>query len=413
MLYAKKDLKAQRSMLKTLQHRATASFLPDLVTSRPTTKFNRECGGLPGIGHPYWQTARAHNYAGSFPPQLSPEIQKIDENPTEAQIQETLAILKHMWQPEPGIAKFSPMWVASRVQSFEDQSLLYIPVKSLRAHQFQDGTDNPRQRLVKLFHGTREQNVSSILRQGLQCSPVSHGAIGVWLNASLNAALTWTPTCVDLLPALAIEIQTEPQSIHQNRAISAGSTNRYIAKPGANMLPPLEITGLWIGVPTWNRLAWYAALRKQFSRILQFCWTLELDHTLTGSKDNIERLADRLHKTVAQKLAYGVAVDFRNTEVGTHTGPEFQAVIQLSVPITEILWTLQLDSLNHRQKNLQQFEFHKLPQPFQKFLISRWPNICEFTGLSGHTQLSGWCIGPTVWIHKIGATLSSSSALCR
>jgi hypothetical protein len=98
MLNAKQDLATQRRIHSTLRRRATDAFLPNLVTSRPSAKSNSTTfGGLPGVGHPYWQTARAHNYAGSFPPHLTSDIQRAEQNPNDAQIRVTLAFLKQMW----------------------------------------------------------------------------------------------------------------------------------------------------------------------------------------------------------------------------------------------------------------------------------------------------------------------------
>ena len=249
----------------TLHNRFQSQFLPALPTSRTSGFTRREFGGLPGIGHPYWKTARAHAESGGIPPSLHLEISSKANDPSDVQISQTLQILREEWTSVPNVSLFSPLWIAARVFQVNSQNpptcLLCIPVKAKEPRYYQNG--KPFISGFTSYHGTREQLIRNILHQGLLASPPSHEQIGVWTSARREAALNWTPTAFDLLPTLALELESHPEAVFTNSKVQSGDPDRFVIRPEVfEARPALRIKAIWMGIPSWNRMSWHVTIKK-------------------------------------------------------------------------------------------------------------------------------------------------------
>ena len=196
-------LKHSPASIETLRTRATAEFLPNLVTSRSSNSGLRNFKDripLPGLGAEYWRNTRAHLFCGAMPSKFSKALIKPAHSVEAVHIKDYLEKLFPFWSIQAGSPKSKVSWEEAELEVEEKMfPLLRLPVKPFEQGRYQNGT-KLRRGNVTVFHGTRESTVVSILTTGIHPSPCSHGAIGIWVNYSLPEALNWTPTVVDLAP---------------------------------------------------------------------------------------------------------------------------------------------------------------------------------------------------------------------
>ena len=256
--------------METLAKRFKTGYLPDLATSRAPGIWNKSEAriGLTGLGNDYWKYTRAHLQASSMPPSFNDEFKQPVVEYTQAQVSEFLSTLRQICSESGGFSDL--MWSATEVQVRHKKfPLMFVPILPCPRFQYQNGqmlkADN-----ITAFHGTRESNLSNIMFSGLHPSPMSHGVVGLWCNYDLDEALTWTPTVVDLAPTLALAVEGDRSTVRQNRNIAAGNYNRMVFAPAENSLLPSIVTRFLItGIPSWQRLAWYTALKSIFETFFQ------------------------------------------------------------------------------------------------------------------------------------------------
>ena len=395
-----------RHFMTTLRERFTLQYLPELCTSRVSQHRTGTYTSLPGIGSNYWKTARAHNDAGSMPPGFPKSITEPAIEFDMTDVHNAIGHLKTIVLSEPGTSWNTAMWIAAVVKLDSDIPLIHIPVFSLRRRIFQD--ESPITVGHDFFHGTREQNLSSILHCGIHASPCSHHQVGTWVNKSMMEALNWTPTVADLLPTLALSVYAPVQAIFQNAEVAAGNYNRYVIRPSAGqILPAAQITSIIAGIPSAARFRWWTALQAAFRHIFRYIAMCELPHTLDITQGLAEHLVagltHRLQQLVSQRLAYGAADCLSDLTVGTSDGPEYVCISHLSAAIASILWILQLESINNRRHRLMMFDMTSLPMPFHTFLKAQFPGINLFVRFRTLIRQE-WTLGPTSLVHKVGRT---------
>ena len=156
----------------------------------------RASTSIPGLGHEFWQTARAHLDADAVSiaqrfslPQYS-ATEAVDENTATQLLLELLAQTdsqgdRHSLQLPP-----RKVWVGDEVCWFVQT-------------QGPDDRDSTIATNIELFHGTRDYLLSRILRAGLRPSEKSHGQIGLWCNRSCKRALDWNTTIIVLTDSMA------------------------------------------------------------------------------------------------------------------------------------------------------------------------------------------------------------------
>jgi hypothetical protein len=335
---------------------------------------------------------------------LYQEISYTNKEPSDAQIREVLELLRETWITIPNVSMFSPLWIATRLFSVNTGFLLCIPVKSRHATLYQNGM--PWIPGFISFHGTREQHIGNILHQGLMASPPSHGQIGVWTNICREQALNWTPTALDLIPNLALELESHPQAVHTNSKVQAGNPNRFIIRPEVfESHPALRINAIWMGVPSWNRISWHITLKKQIVHVYKYIFALPLPHYIKP-ENNIYMMAERTFTLVNCKLAYGSAGIIEQLEVGDRSGKELLCVCMISKAIAQFVWIMMLESINHRREALENFDCGCLPHIFQTFIFNRWPTLTLFLRPKPSNILLEWTIGPRIHMEKIGITFN-------
>jgi lysine/ornithine N-monooxygenase len=165
MLTKSKTAAQKAEILLTLsKQKSSAELLNDVAASRQQHKYRP----LPGLGHPYWRTARDHLQLSTIPPRIN-----IDMKPVMTLLKEPIQrimvnLLKETWISKPG-AKFGCEYdqytshiTNSQTKNSKNIPVIRIPVIKLddqgnaaSVTEYQDGQPWRSKNLV-LFHGTRE-----------------------------------------------------------------------------------------------------------------------------------------------------------------------------------------------------------------------------------------------------------------
>ena len=245
------------------------------------------------------------------------------------------------------------------------------------------------------------------MHQGLLASPPSHEQIGVWTNARREAALNWTPTAIDLLPNLALELESHPQAVFTNSKVQSGDPDRFVIRPEVfEARPALRIKAIWMGIPSWNRISWHVTIKKQLRHIFRYIFKLPLNHSVAFEETMVYALADRSFTQINRRLAYGSTGILESLEVGESSGTEYKCVCEISRSISQFIWIMMLESINNRREALRSFDCSCLPAPFQTFIFVRWPTLNQFLLPKPQTFSWDWTIGPTIEVTKIGITVN-------
>ena len=282
--------------------------------------------------------------------------------------------------------------------------LVRIPVVSSRPDRYQNGAKIQLEN-VTTFHGTRESTIRSILASGLHPSPRSHGQVGIWANYNLREALNWTPTVVDLAPSLALAVTGDKRSRHQNSDIASGNYNRMIFRQtNNNQLPPVFVSEIITGVPSYLRLDWYIGINSAIKNSIRTLALLPCNTGFHANEQVISDIAVRTRLLTSQRLAYGGDC-LSDPSIGIHNGLEYHVVSQLSALLAELFWTLQLDSVVHRRDRLWLGVLADLPSPLQRFLTTVFPNLPQFLQPRRRGQQLTWELDRTVEVSKVGNTI--------
>ena len=390
--------------METLAKRFKTGYLPDLATSRAPGFWNTSEArtGLPGLGNDYWKYTRAHLQASSLPPSFTDEFKKPAVEYTQAQVSEFLCTLRQICSDSGGFSEI--MWNAAEVQVRPKKfPLLFVPILPCPRFQYQNGVEIKTEN-VTVYHSTRESNLANIVFSGLHPSPMSHRIVGLWCNYDLDQALTWTPTVVDLAPTLALSVQGDRSTVRQNRHIAAGNYNRMVFTPFENsLLPSIVIRFLITGIPSWQRLAWYTALKRSLRHSFRIILQLPCNDQFEAPENLVYTLAARTLLLTSQRLAYGGSC-LKDLTVGIHTGLEYTVVAQLSAMLADLCWTLNLSSVEHRRDRLINPWLEQFPKPLLHVLLQFFPTLNQFTSSRPTGTVPVWKLDQVPKVDKIGQT---------
>ena len=253
------------------------------------------------------------------------------------------------------------------------------------------------------YHGTRETSVPSIFHSGILSSPPSHGVTGLWLNSNIEAALTWNQTVMDILPGVAFQIAANPDHIRQNRRIKGqgfGNETRFCLELQASEdLPSCTCTRILFFVPTMRRLSWIQALFAAFKDSVKFMMKLPLLHIGT---QNVSKLTHEFFNLTSYRLAYRGVSSCTSKNFGGPFSRVHKAFIISSIEITDLLWTLGLQSNVRRGQALQKILMRNIPDPLRQFFLREFPSICAWVDWSNIQDRSrkDWTLGILINVER-------------
>ena len=318
--------------LYTLRSNAMQPFLPDLPTSRPSD-LNQEFR-LPGIGHPFWATARDHVFAGASPPKIPEEFTSPIETILPEQCASFVADFKANCEPTGINPIYTINWTTSTVQLDPELGLIMqLEVTPQRPNRYQDGSpmDTDSSSSLLSFHGTREVVLKSILTNGLRSSSRSHKVVGLWLNDHRESAVQWNTSLLDASPFMCCKVRANKLYDRQNSDIMQGQDNRRISelKPGM-VLPSVIITQIIIGIPHPARSQWRQHLFDAFVATFQYIQALNLPHREDQNMNKL-KWASTLFQLSAARVAYRETDGAMDTDFGGPFDEVPTAAIHISI----------------------------------------------------------------------------------
>lgn len=396
-----------------LRQRFHPDLLPHLRTAKPATKRHRihtdDTEGwssdeevfttLPGIGHAFWEHAKAHLFDLSPPPSFSEVLISSTTFTTDSAMELLIAELKIAWANTPEVTM--PRWDKIKMYKFQDKLVARLPILE-SFDTFQNGEEVTEPPSI-LFHGTRETNVPLIMRFGLRSSGCSHGKVGLWLNSKLENALSWNTSAMDILPALCFEVAAYEPLLHQNRRTMGRGTDRHcrfvlkLNEQGVeeeDILPKCKLTSIIFGVPSSARLEWNSQLRRGFEETVQYMISLPLQHDLTNFHPR--QFCILFYEFTSFRLAYRTAPGSMDKSFGGFYDRIPTCMIEISIAFTFLVYALQLESLSHRAEALSDIQMEAIPQPLRNLIASYFPSIFNWTSCTRIQDCTKteWRIGP-------------------
>ena len=404
--------------IRDLQNRCHPEFLPNLKTARSPTGFDATADenspwhaledvpssrrlSLPGLGSEFWQHSRAHIYAGALPPSMPSSIVEFACLRNQCDHQVFFRYLFDQLRPFDTGPYAGLQWNNVGVLNDSLQSvLLRIPLHTTFS-TWQNEEPIHGQPPVK-FHGTREVNLPGVLTQGLHSSAISHGVTGLWVNSSLQNALTWNQSALDASPGLALEVAHDPDLCRQNRDImghGAGRDTRFcIQLQNHQRLPSVRVVALIVAMPTRVRWAWFTQYLQMLPVMFRYVLSLPLGHSLHESK--LDEVCRQFHRLTAFRLAYGSQAHAMKSQFGGPFEMVYSGIVHISIALTRFLWIAQLESVPHRTKAFPSFRMSQLPHPIRLFLVQKWPELHSWTNWDSIDDCSmlEWQLGPMIHV---------------
>ena len=396
--------------LEDLKKRCHPEFLPDLRTARSPSGFDARTPwhdledlstsgslSLPGLGSEFWQYTRAHIFAGTLPPSMPASILRFANLSDQCDHRLFFRYLFDQLQPYNTGKHGGLQWTSVGVLNNPAQQVLFrIPMHTTFG-TWQNDEPIHGSPPVK-FHGTREVNLPGILTKGLHSSACSHGVTGLWVNSSMQNALTWNQSVLDASPGLALEVAHEPLFCRQNKDImgqGSGRESRFcIQLQEHQSLPSVRVTALIVAMPTRVRWTWFTQYLQMLPVMINYMLSLPLNHSLPTSR--IDDVCKQFHRLTAFRLAYGAMAEAMKPPFGGPYDLVYSGIISVSIALTRFLWIAQLDSVPHRTKAFPRFRMSQIPHPMRLFLVQKWPELHSWTNWDNlhDPSMTEWQLGP-------------------
>lgn len=334
---------------------------------------------LPGVGHPYWQQARAHLRQYQVPPTIA-----INLSPNRAPVTRKLK--------QALVDRLKDIWTTSRNNMFDidyNSAEIYniggdLPVIRMTVHRvdhrsvYQDGSPAVPEN-TRAYHGTRPPVVPFILDEGIKSSPPSHGITGLWMNIDLVQAMQWTNSIFDITPGLAIEIVAPDHIVRHNRRIRGTSQNqnRYVAEllPG-QQLPAVHVSAIICAIPTLERVKMLNNLYKCVKSTVDFIADVMSTENVTFDKDNYVKI---LWTLCSYRYPYINNPDALRTDFGGPMDQVPACLTVMSLHFTACLFYLiELTSENNKRQKLASIDPSTMPPPMIQLLTTLAPQLVDF-----------------------------------
>ena len=374
----------------TAKNRFQEDFLPHLKTARTyTMQQGTGIHSLPGIGTDFWKYSRAHIYRGSLPPSFPESFWQYESEQQTERAASTAREVRHLLNTSSG--KYGTCkWDEAQILKTNDHKLIIrVPINDDFDH-YQEHTKVTTTPEVK-FHGTRLYNLESILHTGLLSSEKSHGITGLWLTSSMEYALQWNTSSMELLPGLALQIAHPPELLRQNRKIrgnrSKGSDAdaRYCLElqpdQASSKLSRVQVVSFIFAIPTIERHKYHYQLRNMFHQTVVYMKQLPIQSQEVRTLDEHQITAE-LWDFVSFRLAFRTADNAMSQEFGGPFKKVRTAFIQISITIVHLMHTLALTSVNNRISCFPNIKMCKIPAPMREFFTCKWPELQIWTDWS-------------------------------
>ena len=378
--------------LEMLRSNQSVPHLQDLPTSRPSD-FNNNIK-LPGLGHPYWSTARDHIFAGSYPPKIPEQFITPLREVQPEHCAEFIARFKEGCNPTSKNPVYSVKWQSAAVQ-YETELGYHVKVEVTHNNPgaYQDGS--PISAGITSFHGTREIALKSIFTQGLRSSAKAHKVVGLWLNDYNLMAATWNCSILDQTPFLFCQVLANPLYDRQNANIMQGQDTRRVSELRSGMtLPSVQITHLFIGIPHPARTQWRHNLFKSLLLTHACIRSLPLPHW-PAAESSAVLWASNLYQLTAARVAYRETDGAMSPQFGGHFTTINTECIPISIAVTKLLDALQTVSEQKRIRKLAKFQMNTIPLPIREVFVTYFPELRVWTNWHQLTDYSmQWTMGP-------------------
>ena len=378
---AGKSKHTMQDTMATILLRCSDSFLDKHRASRAPdySKTDKDISSLPGIGDDYWQDAKDHMRITEFAPYLYEANHLVDDNFVTRSSRILKPRVEKLWTQLQSAA-YSIKFKKAEVINIDDMWIYYIPVMFQHALSFQDGQPIREKTFRRLFHGTRETNIVSIMQKGLQSSRKSHKRTGAWVNSCLREAVKWNYSILDMIPGLALDVLCNTAELEQNADIMQGSDHRFLQElKTGKRLPSLVIQGIITLLPNKERLRLRKRFRNACRACAQFLFDLPMNKQFLATEEVKRYLARSLYHLTAEKLAYGsLGNTAYSIQAGYDNKEEYEAIAHISNAVARLLWILQKESDSNRMNDLRAFNFDEVPAPMQTFFIEMFPNLTQY-----------------------------------
>ena len=268
-----------------------------------------------------------------------------------------------------------------------------------------------------MFHGTRDIHIPSIMKTGLQSSPLSHKFFGAWVNSEITEALHWNCSILDVIPGMALEVLCNKPELRQNADIMQGNHHRHLQelKVGAS-LPSLKIQSICMIIPNRQRIINRNEFIKACVETVDFLFKIPFNAQYAATKEIKAYLQESLFKLTCHRIAYGGSgPDAYALNFGFENREEYTCISIISAHAAKLLWILQRSSDRNRRDGLHQFDLDKLPRPIQTFMLNQFPSIIRFCHMTTHWHENGhqnppivqqeWSLSGTVRTFRPGNTI--------
>ena len=376
--------------LNILRQNKHVPHLSDLPTSRPSQKNTR----LPGIGHPYWRTARDHLLtAGSRAPKVPEEFINSTRVIDQEHFVDFINNFRKGCETQEPKPLYSINWQTPKV-CFEKDLGFYFKLNVLHSkhNYFQDGS--PMRKVLHSFHGTREVALKSILTNGLRSSTTAHKVLGLWLNDNKHLAATWNCSVLDQAVFVFCEISANQEMDRQNSAIMQGQVSRRISELRTGMvLPSVVITNICVGIPHPTRTQWRKNLFRAFEITYSYIRALPLQHW-PMEIDSETEWASHLFQLTSARFAHRRADGAMKESFGGHFKIIGSECIPISIAFTQLLDALHTDSECNRISKPSDFQISSIPLPIREAFVTQFPELRVWTRLDLTQYNTSWTMGP-------------------
>jgi hypothetical protein len=260
-----------------------------------------------------------------------------------------------------------------------DSKTCFVPIFSATdsiAAVYQDGAPIAAPFEDFLWHGTRDQLVPLILRNGLKGSDLSHGVQGLWCSKAKEWALDWGSTPFDFFIGCAVHVAVPlgANSTRENRRI--GKMRAVVETGEKRSFPCLRLIGVTFRLGSPAQFEWRESLHVALSQGCQQEWWLS--HLASSTRKKIFKQTWGLLMT---RWCYQV-MPFANHEMMTGRWKTVsRAASSLSFALFLILRSVCLMTSRNMDKRLERLKndghWGLLPAAVQDWLRQRYGDELE------------------------------------
>jgi len=339
---------------------------------------------LPGLGHPFWKTARDHMKLHHPPPSIQVNLNYFMGQVTES-IKERLVLhLKESWACSDETENRRRIFHCDYEQAMVFNTNSGTPVIRIPVHKnpildqttYQNG-DKLQEDNIRLFHGTRQPIIKPILTEGLMSSIRSHDVTGLWANTNLETSLAWTSSIFDIVPSLAVEVVAPISAKRQNRRIKAGNPERMVIELRTDQtLPALHISAIIVTIPTPTRLQFNSKLKQVMWSTSEYLRSI---NTYNPNSLTCLDIMNFLWSLCSFRYAYVGTEGAMDPEFGATMDSIPQCVVLPSIHfVAALYYVVQIKSYTNLQHRLASISESMLPPPMRSFMLQESSGIQFF-----------------------------------